>query len=223
MQNHIVKAFDGEIDNLDKKIIALAKSCENQLAGATRALKNLDISLAKKIVKKDAKVNSLHREIEEDAVRFIAKRQPMAVDLRHLLSAMKISSELERIGDYAANVAKRVMHISSAPSPEAIALIIEMAEICDVMIRDAKDAFVLLDIKKAVAVWKMDDEVDSKFARLMSLVRRQMQADTRTVGDGTQLIFMGRCCERIGDHITNIAEDIYFISTGQNYVGQFEE
>jgi len=223
MQNHIVKAFDGEIDNLDNKITTLAKRCGKQLAGATKALNNLDISLAKNVIKEDAQINSLQREIEDEVVKFIAKRQPMAVDLRHLLSVMKIASELERIGDYAANVAKRVLHLtSSSSSREAIDLILEMARTCQVMILDVKEAFSLLDTQKAVAVWQMDDEIDSKFARLMSLVRTQMQENKDAVGDGTQLIFMGRCCERIGDHITNIAENIYFISTGQNYIDQFE-
>lgn len=223
MQGHIVKAFDAEVENLNKKIIAMAKSCEGQLSRATKAFSKLDTDLAEKVIKKDDHINRLQREIEDNSVQLLAKRQPMAADLRHLLSVMKIASELERIGDYAANVAKRVTKLTDISFKEPVDLIVEMANICSRMINDAIDAFLDFDIEKSVAIWHRDDEIDEKFAGMMILARQRMQDKKDDIEDCTQLIFMGKCCERIGDHITNIAEDIYYMATGENYVGMLED
>lgn len=216
MQSHIVRSFDTEIEGLKKKIIALAKNCEQQLSMAIDAFTAMDTDLAKTVVEQDGQINSLQRDIEEEAVRFLARRQPIAVDLRQLLSVMKIAGELERIADYAANFSKRVSRLKTSPSQEPSDLIIEMAKVCQLMIHDAMDAFLKLDVEKAKAVWHKDDDIDAMFAKMVTLVQQQMQ-ETSEIEDGTGLIFMGRCCERIGDHITNMAEDIYFIKTGKNY------
>ena len=192
MNDHIVKAFDEEIKGLNQRIADMAGLCEDQLARATDAFRNLDKELA------------------------------VAVDLRHLLSAMRIASKIERIADYAANIGRQVTELSQAPAREAADLIIDMAEICRTMLKDAVDAFLEMDTDKAEAVWKRDDEVDRKFARMMRFVRRQMQDEANAIADGTQLIFIGRFCERIGDHITNISEDIYYTKTGQSYIGSFD-
>jgi len=219
MQGHIVKAFDAEVENLNKKIAAMAKACEEQLSRAIKSFSHLDTHLAGTVIKDDSHINKFQKEIEDESVRLLTKRQPMAADLRHLLSVIKIASELERIGDYAANIAKRVTKISDNSFKEPVDLIIEMANICGQMINDAIDAFLDFDIEKSIAIWHRDDEIDEKFARMMTLTRKQMQDKNDSVENCTQLIFMGKCCERIGDHITNIAEDIYYMVTGENYTG----
>ncbi|MFH2059824.1 MAG: phosphate signaling complex protein PhoU [Pseudomonadota bacterium] len=222
MQSHIVKAFDAEINTLNQTITTMAKTCEEQLRLAALAFNTLDMSLAEQIIKDDRYINRFEREIEENCVRILARRQPLAEDLRYILAAMKMAAELERIGDYAGNIAKRVTHISKSPSQEVVSLICEMANLCRKMLTDVMDSFHALDIEKAIAVWHQDNEIDKKFARTMTLVRKQMLDDAAAVDDATQLIFIGRCCERIGDHITNMAEDIYYIATGKNYMDRFE-
>lgn len=220
---HIVKAFDAEIEGLKKKIMALAKSCEQQLSKAIDAFTAMDSDLAKAVVLEDENINILQKDIEEEAVSFLARRQPIAIDLRQLLSVMKIASELERIADYAANFSKRVYKMKTPPSEEPSNLIIEMAKTCQQMIHDAMDAFLSLDVEKAKTVWQTDDNIDTMFSQMVEMVQGQMENKTADINDGTGLIYMGRCCERIGDHITNVAEDIYFIVTGANYFGYFED
>ncbi len=223
MQEHIVKSFDAQIDALNRKIEETAKACESQLSSAAQAFEYVDKDLAKSIVKKDDNINRLQREIEDACVRLLALRQPMAADLRYLLSCMKIASELERIGDYAANISKRVTELSETPSKEPSDLILEMIQLCNRMLKNSMDAFFNADAQNAVKVWHKDDEIDRKFARMMTCVRSQMQDEKDLLDNSTQLIFVGRCCERIGDHITNIAEDIYFMVTGRNYMDIFED
>lgn len=223
MQKHIVKAFDAEIDDLNKKVTAMGKACEEQIVKAVNALGSMDTALAQSVVKQDKVINQLQRGIEERSVSLLTRRHPLAGDLRHLLSVMKIASELERIGDYAANMAKRILALSLSPGQEPIDLIVDMADISRTMIHDVMDAFLNMDVEKAVKVWQTDNLIDRKFARMMAMVRKQMQEKTDQIDDGTQFIFMGRCCERIGDHITNIAEDVYYMATGQIYMDQCSE
>lgn len=222
MQEHIVKTFDIEITKLKESIMTMAKKCEHQLEKSIQALKLMDHTLAEKVVKADETINGLQREIEEQAVTFLATRQPLAVDLRQLLAVMRIASELERIADYAANVAKRVTLLSQPPTLELQDLIISMANTGRVMLHDAIMAFLMLDLDKAVQVWEKDDEIDANYTQTLSRIKLKMQEETQMVEDGTHLIFIARCCERIGDHVTNIAEDIYYIISGKNFLGEFE-
>ena len=201
----------------------MAKKCEQQLLRAMEAFVTMNAGLAMSVVAYDENINQLHREIEEDAISFLARRQPIAVDLRHLLSVMKIAGELERIADYAANFSKRVSRLHTPASREPADLIIEMVKTCQVMIHDSMAAFLNLDVEKAVNVWHTDDRIDAMFAKMVTLVQHQMREDSFDIKDGTGLIFMGRCCERIGDHITNMAEDIYYIKTGENYTGDIDD
>lgn len=221
MQAHIVKSFDMEIQGLKDRVTQMATACESQIESVTQAFTQIDIPLARDIIKADERINRFQREIEADAVQFLARRQPMAMDLRLPLSAIKIASELERIGDYTANTAKRIIQLSQKPLPEQAERIIKMAEISREMLHYAGTAFLKLDVEKAVEIWKKDDEIDNHFSRLVEMLRNQMQDQTHPIEDCTQMIFMGRCLERIGDHITNIAENIYYTATGQTYISQF--
>lgn len=223
MQQHIVKSFDEQINTLKEKIKLTSEACGKQLAGSSEAVQQFDTELAKAVIAKDDDINRLQREIEEESVRIIALRQPMATDLRFLLACMKIASELERIADYAANISKRVGELKQTPDKEPVGIIVEMIGLCSGMLNEVIDAFLTSQVDKAAAVWHKDDDVDRKFARMMTLLRNWTQDGGKGVEDITQLMFMGRCCERIGDHITNIAEDTYYMATGRNYIDILEE
>lgn len=223
MQEHIVKSFDEQLNALKEKIKLTARACEEQLSGSSKAVAVFDKDLAGAVIKKDQEINRLQREIEEESVKIIGLRQPMAVDLRFLLTCIKTASELERIADYAANISKRVGELNQPPLEEHSVIIVELIGMCSDMLRGAVDSFLDWDMDHALKVWHMDNAVDRKFARLMTMLRDLMQNNYEPVEDITQLIFMGRCCERIGDHITNIAEDIYFMVNGRSFMDLLEE
>ena len=224
MENHIVKSYDEEILKLNSQIAAMGTTCEWQLTKALKALDTRDIRLAEEVIKEDRNLNILYKELEDGAVTLLAKRTPMAGDLRYILAAMRTGSELERIGDYAANISRRVIELgsSSVVLPEPMNLILEIGKICRQMIADVVRAFNDQDSPGAIDVWHRDDVVDRKFARLMTDLRGRMQKETELIDCCTLLIFIGRFLERIGDHITNIAESVYYIESGETYIGSME-
>lgn len=224
MEDHIVKSYDQEIDGLNSQISAMGSSCEWQLSKAIKALETKDIPLAREVVKEDANLNALYRDLEENSVRLLARRTPLAGDLRYILSAMRTGSELERIGDYAAGIARRVVELDDfdAGLKAPVELVQSIGRICRQMISDVVAAFISQDTAAAIEIWHRDDEVDRKFARLMTDLRNRMQQGNEMIDCCTQMIFIGRCLERIGDHITNISEGIYYIETGETYIGALD-
>ena len=224
MENHIVKSFDAELSRLNTRVSAMGSTCEWQLAKALKSLENKDARLAEAVIKEDENLNALYRELEEEAVALLARRTPMAGDLRFLVSVMRAGSTLERIGDYAASIARRVKDLCSYEAfPKDSAVLIQtIGVLCRRMICDAVKAFVDSDVAAAVEIWNRDDEIDRKFARLMTGLREQMQKDQAMVDPCTAMIFMGRCLERIGDHVTNIAEGIYYIETGETCISKID-
>ncbi|MDD9304105.1 MAG: phosphate signaling complex protein PhoU [Desulfobacter sp.] len=225
MDAHIVKSYDDEIDVLNRQISAMGACCDRQLSKALESLETRDAGLAGQVIKEDENLNDLYRRVEENGVRLLAKRTPLAVDLRYLLATMRTGSELERIGDYAANIAQRVIELENCDPvvKPPVDLIQAMGGICRKMINDAVQSFLDRDLAFAIEIWHRDDQVDRKFARLMTDLRARMQTDSCLVDACTCLIFMGRCLERIGDHITNIAEDTYYIQTGKTYIGSLKK
>lgn len=225
MEDHIVKKYDAELTQLNSQISAMGSSCEWQLAKALKALETRDIRLAEEVIKEDINLNNLYKKLEEDAVKLLARRAPLAGDLRYLLSAMRAGSTLERIGDYAANMARRVIDLchSGLFLDQPADLIQVIGKLCRHMISDIIQAFLKNDLAAAIEIWNRDDAVDRKFARLMTDLRGRMQQDPNAIDACTAMIFMGRCLERIGDHITNIAEGIYYVETGETYIGTLEK
>ena len=221
MERHTSKQFDQEINMLGAQINAMGKLCEWQLAKAVKAFSIGDKRLADEVMKADEKVNALHHQTEEEAISVLAKRQPVATDLRYMISIIKIASEFERIGDYASNISKRVILLDGNPFKTPTNLILDMAKDCRSMINNALEAFDTLDELKAVEVWQQDDDVDRKFVRFMNALKREAESREATIDHFTDYIFIGRCLERIGDHITNIAEDIYYTKTGDTYLSHF--
>ena len=214
-RGHIVKSFDDEIDALRSRIVEMGGFAEAQLAAALNAMARRDPDLAARVVAEDAKVDAIEREVDETAVELLALRQPMADDLREVLSALKISGVLERIADYAANVAKRVGALSQVPPVAPGRSIPRMGRLVGQMIKDVLDAYIQRDADKAVAVWHRDAEVDQFYDSLFRELLTYMMEDPRNITPCTHLLFVAKNIERMGDHTTNIAEMIHFLVHGR--------
>jgi phosphate transport system protein len=219
---HTFKTFDKELDQLKNKLLEMGKATVWQLEKASKALMNRDNRLAEEVVKGDETINSLQQEVEKLTLLMLSTRQPLAIDLRHIIAGMKIAMDFERAADHAANVSKNTIGMNHIPFKEATQHIAEMSKYTRQMLDGIMDAYVNLDTKKAIEVWNRDDSVDLNFAKMLGDLRRYMEDHPESVEDCTRLILIGRCYERIGDHMTNIAEDIYYIATGETYVGSID-
>jgi phosphate transport system protein len=213
-KNHIVKSYDHELKRLKIKIIEMGTACEYQLAEAVKSLKNRDHELAEKIIADDTKVNALQYEVEQMTINLLAMRQPLAIDLRNVVASLKMASDLERLADYAANMAGHVNELNNISVDEAINIIFDMANHAFTMLKIALEAYQELDIKKAANAWKLDIEINRGYEELIECLRTMMTEQPGKIRGATALLFIGRSCERIGDHIKNIAEHIHYIVTG---------
>lgn len=216
MSDHIVRSYDRELDELGRRIAEMGGISEQLLSDAMDALASLDQELAKKVVAADARLDALQRDIEDDAILTIARRQPMAIDLRECVAAFRIAGDLERIGDLAKSIAKRAMKIApEARLARAIVGIRSMHECAALQLKDVLDAYAQRDVDRARAVWTRDVELDA----LEDLVFRDlltfMMEDPRNITFCTHLLFCSKNIERIGDHTTNIAETIIYLVTGE--------
>src|SRR5437764_14295942 len=211
---HIIKSYDEELRRLNKIIVEMGGLAESQLASAIDAVVKRDSDLAARVVEGDAKVDQLERDLDTLAIRLLALRQPMARDLREIVVALKIASDLERICDYAANVAKRSIALSQSPPLQPVYALPRMARLALLLVKDVIDAFVERDADKALAVWNRDEELDEMYASLFREFLTYMMEDPRIIGACTHLLFMAKNIERIGDHATNVAEYVYFLVHG---------
>jgi phosphate transport system protein len=214
VSEHIIKSYDEELRRLDNTITQMGGLAETQLATAIEAVVKRDSRLAAEVVEGDSRVDQLEHDIEGLAVRLLALRQPMAVDLRQILAALKISSDLERIADYAANVAKRSIVLNQAPLVKPAFAIPRMGRLGQAMIKDILDAYVERDADKALVVWARDEEIDEMYTSLFRELLTYMIEDPRNITACTHLLFIAKNIERIGDHATNIAETLYFMVHG---------
>jgi phosphate transport system protein len=219
-KEHTVRAFTQELGLLKAKVFEMAKECERQLAKAVRSLVERDMLLARDIIQGDSKINRLQSEVDELAIRILALRQPMALDLRNIVAAQKMAADFERIADYIANIAKHLTNLDSTSLKKPIRAIVAMANSALKMLRDVLLAYQELDAEKAVEVWHRDKEIDKIYFSLLTQLRTTMIEDSTSVTPSTTLLFMGRCCERIGDHITNVAENVEYIVSGEMYHGR---
>ena len=211
---HIVKSYDEELERLSKMIVEMGGLAESQLAAAIEAVQERDSELAAQVIEDDAKVDQLERELDNLAIRLLALRQPMARDLREIFVALKIASDLERICDYAANVAKRSIALAQAPPIQPTHALPRMAQFALVLVKDVIDAYVAHDADKALDVWNRDEELDEMYSSLFREFLTYMMEDPRNIGACTHLLFMAKNIERIGDHATNIAENLYYLVHG---------
>jgi len=217
--HHIVRSFDDQLHGLSEIVVRMGGMAESQLAAAIDAMIKRDSELAARVVQQDAAIDALDERLDQDSIRVLALRQPMADDLREVVSALKISSDLERIGDYAKNVAKRVIAINQTPPMEPVSAIHRMGRLVQTIIKDTLDAYTARDAERAVDVWQRDAEVDEMYTGLFREILTYMMEDPRNISACTHLLFIAKNIERMGDHATNIAETIHFLATGQRIGG----
>ena len=216
MPDHIVTAYDKELDLLGRKIAEMGGLAEKMLSDAMDALVDLDADLARATVAVDPRLDLLQREIEEQAILTIARRQPMAVDLREIVAAIRISADLERVGDLAKNIAKRAIVVAAeARLPRAIIGLKSMNETAALLLKDALDAYAHRDVERARIVWTRDAELDALEDSVFRDLLTFMMEDPRNISFCTHLLFCSKNIERIGDHSTNIAETVVYLVTGE--------
>tara|TARA_R110002124_G_scaffold1637_24_gene10051 strand:- start:2239 stop:2949 length:711 start_codon:yes stop_codon:yes gene_type:complete len=215
--DHTVKSFQEELDAIAASIAQMGGLAEAQLADAIEAVSRRDTALAELAVSQDRRIDVLEHEIEARAVRVIALRQPMASDLREAISAIKISTDLERIGDLSKNIAKRAIVIQGDfDTPvRLIQGIARMGRLAQVQLKSVLDACSNRDAQLAVEVWKGDEEIDEMYNSVFRELLTYMMEDPRTIGVCTHLLFIAKNVERIGDHATNIAETVHYVVTGE--------
>jgi phosphate transport system protein len=211
---HIIKSYDEELERLNNMIVEMGGLAESQLAAAIEVVMQRDSDRAIRVVEGDAQVDQLERDLDNLAIRLLALRQPMARDLREIVAALKIASDLERICDYAANVAKRSIALAQTPPIQPVQALPRMTRLALLLVKDVIDAYVARDADKAYAVWVRDEELDEMYASLFRVLLTYMMEDPRNIGPCTHLLFIAKNIERIGDHATNIAENVYYLVHG---------
>lgn len=213
---HIVRSYDEELRKLRDMVARMGGLAERQVAEATRALVRRDTGLATEVVGRDVQIDALEREVEAYCVRLLALRQPMAADLRVIVAAMKASNDLERIGDYAANAAKRAVVLASLPPLGSLNGFERMAHLVQENLKAAMDAFVNHDAEAARRVWEADEPVDAIYNGIFRELLTFMMEDPRNITAATHMLFIAKNLERIGDHTTNIAERIFYAVRGDS-------
>lgn len=212
---HIVKSFDTELERLTGEIVRMGELSIEQLGDAIEALQERDSSAAEKVVAADKRIDALETEISHDVVRLLALRQPMAGDLREILAALRIASDIERVGDYAANVAKRSMALNMSTPMAPARRLSTLSDFAIGMLHDVLEAYRNRDAEAAMRVRERDAELDGMYTGLFREVLTYMMEDARNISPCTHLLFMAKNLERIGDHATNIAENVWFVVKGE--------
>ena len=215
MNEHTVKAFDIELDELGQKIAEMGGIAEKMMSEAMDALSSLNSDLARTVIASDMRLDILQREIEEKATLTIARRQPMAVDLRQIIGAIRVAGDLERVGDLAKNIAKRSLKANSEMRlPRAVVGLKHMSDVATLQLKNVLDAYAQRDVDKARDVWARDVELDALEDSIFRDLLTSMMEDPRNISFCTSLLFVSKNIERIGDHATNIAETVFYLVTG---------
>ena len=215
MPSHIVTSYDADLTALDRTIAEIGGHCEQMLTNAFAALERRDPKRAATAVASDKAIDDLERTLQDQAIRVIARRQPMANDLRHVMTVIKIASDLERIGDLAKNIAKRAIAVAHQTPPKSLLTGLgHMTEHALGQLKDVLDAYAARDADKAMAVWYDDARIDLLYNSLFRETLTYMIEDPRNIAMGTHLLFGAKNIERIGDHTTNIAENIHYLVHG---------
>jgi phosphate transport system protein len=217
------RPFDEELKLLKERLLEMAARAEEQIALAVRGLKDREEGLACQVLDREEAINLLDIEIDEMALRLLALRQPMAADLRFITSAMKISSDLERIGDLAVNIAQRTIDLLKSPQLKPLIDIPQMALMAQEMVRDVLNAFINGDDKLARDVCERDDQMDKLNQQVFRELLTYMMEDPATISRAVDLILVGRHLERIADHATNIGEDVIYMVRGKTIKHHIEE
>jgi phosphate transport system protein len=219
--DHTAKAFDADLQEISRKVAEMGGLAERQIADATRALVDRDTDLAERVIATDLVIDTMQHDIEEKAILTIARRQPMAVDLREIIGAMRVCNDLERIGDHAKHIGKRVVALDLDLHPQKIIRGVEhMATLVAALLKQVLDAYASHDIAGALAVWNGDEEVDAICTSLFRELLTYMMEDPRNITFCMHLMFCAKDVERIGDHATNIAETVYYMIEGRPITDQ---
>lgn len=213
---HTVRAVDVDLDGIAKDVAAMGDLAVAQVRAAVDVFRRHDLATAAKVVRADDALDIQDAEIEKRAIRFIALRQPMADDLRRPIAAMKTAMQLERCGDLAKNIAKRVGRMAAPASTAAVMSVVELGGLASDRLAEVIDAFREGDAQAAYAVWLKDTEIDERHDAVLAQIVAEMTSTPSTVADGTHLLFIAKNLERIGDHATNIAELVHYQLTGQD-------
>ena len=220
MGEHIVKSFSEQLETLSARLTQMGGLTESQLSSAMAAIARRDSALAEQTIKQDERVDALESEIEALAIRLLALRQPMANDLREIVSAIKISADLERIGDLSKNIAKRALVLNRAEPMRIVQGLAGMGRQSLHQVVQVLDAYSERNVAKASAVRQGDDSIDEMYNSLFRELLTYMMEDPRTIGLCTHLLFVAKNLERIGDHATNIAETIVYLVEGRKVTDQ---
>ena len=213
-QEHTVKAFDHDIGELRGLISEMGGLAEQAIDKSIRALQHGNLALAAEVRVDDKRIDALEAEVERTVVRIIALRAPMANDLREVVAALKIAAVVERIGDYAKNIAKRVPQIESEHRIEPVSILPAMARMASEMVHDALNAFAARDAEAAIEICARDDALDDFYDSIFRTLVTYMVENPKTISQVAHLLFIAKNLERIGDHATNVAEMVYFAATG---------
>ena len=221
MSNHIVSVYDEDLKYLARRISEMGGLAEQMVAESVRALVNADLGLAQKVISDDVLLDEAERQIGEKAIITIAKRQPMASDLREIMGSIRIAADLERVGDLGKNTAKRVIAVTSASLPRQLARGLEhLAELALTQLKEVLDVYASRSPEKANSIRERDEEIDAIYTSLFRELLTYMMEDPRNITSCTHLLFCAKNIERIGDHATNIAETIYYMATGSQLAGE---
>ncbi len=215
MTEHILKRFDDDLQRLTGVILQMGDSAASQLDAALRALERRDSSAAKAVIAADQAIDVLELDVGHDVVRLLALHQPMARDLREVLAALRIASDIERIGDYAANAAKRSIALNETPAIAPVPGLTALATLAGEMLRAVLIAYRDRDGERALAVRARDAELDAMYTSLFRELLTYMAEDPRSISASIHVLFIAKNLERVGDHATNIAENIWFILHGE--------
>ena len=218
VQEHIVSVYDDELTNLDRLVVKMGKEVSDLMTHSIKSLINQDIELADKVIAKDKEIDAIEMEIDGQATRILALRQPMAADLRAVIASLKMSNDLERMGDYAKNISRRAKTLSNASIlPSSGKALVRMTKAAGAMIDLVIEAYVEKDVQKALDVIAADDDVDMLYTSMFREILTYMMEDPRNISACTHLLFIAKNIERVGDHATNIAEQVYYIVEGKQY------
>ena len=216
---HTVKSYEEEMQSLNDNLVMMGSLTESQMADAMAAVIKVDKDSVDKIVKNDGKINELRSVIDNQITTVLVKRAPMAVDLRITISTMKISHDLERIGDLAKSVAKKVKPLPVDLPDELIGSLRRLGDLVQKQLKDALDAYLNKSKDKAIEIWKKDEQVDDLTNLAMNEVATYLQKDKKYLEMASHLLFVTKNIERAGDHITNIAESLYYLIEGEYLEG----
>ena len=219
MSEHIVSSYEGQLKTLHSTVLKMGALCESQFSNSIIALVKKDEELVDKIIGKDERIDELEKKVDDQVVNLITLRQPMAIDLRETVSAMRIAAELERIGDLAKNIVKRVKYIKVDLNNEDFSLIKTASELVQNNLKKTLDSYSKKDEQLALSVWNSDKEIDVIINKLLEDFLSNMKKEKKNIESLTHLLFVAKNIERIGDHSTNICEYVYFLIKGEEIKG----